>query len=72
MKQPIRIHPVDKTDEDVRTRHQEIENRLDALGLEAVKIKMLHGGLPTEWHPIVTAWMSGDKLAADDGGTETA
>lgn len=72
MKQPIRVHPIDKTDEEVRLRHQAIETRLEEIGVEGVKIKMLHGGLPTEWHGIVTAWLAGDKLVPEDGGTETA
>jgi hypothetical protein len=74
MTQPIRIHSVDKTDAEVRARHEAVEKRLDELGVERVKIMMLHGGLPNEWNGIVMAWMAGDKLEAvkDSLTTENA
>jgi len=64
MTQPIRIHSVDKTDAEVRARHEAVEKRLDELGVERVKIMMLNGGLPNEWNGIIMAWIAGDKLEA--------
>lgn len=62
MTQPIRIHATDKSDDTVRLRHAEIEKRLEELGKTAVQIMIVHGGLPTEWLPIVHAWLKDDKL----------
>ena len=64
MTQPILIHSVDKTDAEVRARHEAVEKRLDELGVERVKIMMLNGGLPNEWNGIIMAWIAGDKLEA--------
>jgi hypothetical protein len=74
MTQPIRIHSVDKTDAEVRARHEAVEKRLDELGVEGVKILMRQGGLPNEWNCIIMAWMAGDKLEAvkDSLTTENA
>ena len=62
MTQPIKIHPVDADDAAVRQRHADIEKRLEELGPDRVRMSMFHGGLPTEWHQIIQAWLSGDKL----------
>lgn len=74
MTQPIRIHSVDKTDAEVRARHEAVEKRLDELGVEGVKIMVRSGGLPNEWNGIVMAWMAGDRLKAvkDSLTTENA
>jgi hypothetical protein len=62
MTKPVRISGVDVTDEDVRARHAEIEGRLENMGLAKVKIMFERGGFPTEWNPILLAFMAGDKL----------
>jgi hypothetical protein len=65
MTKPIRVHGTDRTDEEVRARHADIEARLEAMGREQVQIKLFTGGLPTEWNPIAHAWLAGDKLEAE-------
>jgi hypothetical protein len=73
MTKPIRIHPIDKSDDTVRLRHEEIERRLEELGTAKVEIMLSHGGFPTEWHPIIVAWLAGDKLEPESGdGTASA
>lgn len=66
MTKPIRIHPIDKTDAAVRERHEMVEKRLEEMGIERVKIGLLHGVFPTEWHTIVHAWLAGDKLEPEE------
>jgi len=74
MTKPIRIHAIDRTDEEVRDRHASVEARLEEMGADQVKFRLLHGGFPTEWHAIVHAWLGGDKLEpeADKSGGENA
>ena len=62
MTNPIRISAVDVTDEAVRARHEDIEQRLSNMGLAKVKILFERGGFPTEWNPIILAFVAGDKL----------
>jgi hypothetical protein len=62
MTDPIRISAIDKTDEEVRARHEDIEKRLSEMGLAKLRLLMENGGLPTEWNPIIFAWLSNDKL----------
>lgn len=59
---PIRVHPTDQTDADVRARHEMIEKRLEELGENRVAMMLQSGGLPTEWNTIAHAWLAGDKL----------
>lgn len=59
---PIKVSGIHKTDEDVRRHHADIEKRLEEMGRERVGIAMVTGGMPTEWNPIVHAWLAGDKL----------
>lgn len=66
MTKPIRIHPIDKDDTAVRARHADIEKRLEEIGADRVRMSMFHGGLPTEWHPIISSWLVGDKLEAEE------
>jgi len=57
---------------EARKRHAEIEKRLDELGAEQVRALFGHG-LPTEWNPIITAWLNGGRLDSGektDGGGE--
>jgi hypothetical protein len=65
MTKPIRVHSIDATDEAVRTRHADIEKRLEELGPDSVRMMMLSGGLPTDWNTIVHAWLRGDKLETE-------
>jgi hypothetical protein len=60
MTQPIKISPLDSEDE-ARERHAGIEKTLDKYGPEQVRAMMGHG-FPTEWNPIIAAWLKGDKL----------
>lgn len=62
MTKPIRVHATDRTDAEVRARHEMIEKRLEEVGVERVKIALLHAGFPTEWNAIAHAWLAGDKL----------
>jgi len=62
MTKPIRVHPTDRTDAEVRARHADIERRLEEMGRERVQIGLLNGGFPTEWNSIAHAWLAGDKL----------
>lgn len=67
MTKPIRAHALDKTDADVRARHEDIEKILDKMGERRVQAALLNGGIPTEWHNIAYAWLEGDKLEKGDG-----
>lgn len=62
MTKPIRISGVDRTDEEVRARHEFVEDRLEKLGLAKVRLLFERGGLPTEWNPIILAWIANEKL----------
>lgn len=68
MVQPLRVHAVDKTEAEVRARHAEIEATLAQMGPQQVQMLLLTGGIPTEWNPIVHAWLKGDKLDPEEGG----
>jgi hypothetical protein len=65
MTKPIRVHSIDATDEAVRTRHADIEKRLEELGADRVRMMLFHGGLPNEWNPVIHAWLAGDKLETE-------
>ena len=52
----IRIHHADSDDE-AKERHDGIIKRLEELGKEQVKTLLASGGLPTNWNPIVLAWL---------------
>lgn len=67
MTRPIRAHALDKTEADVRKRHEDIEKRLEEMGASRVQLAMLNGGIPTEWFSIAHAWLAGDKLEKGDG-----
>ena len=69
MTEPIRIWAGD-TEEQVRSRHEEIEQRLENIGLARVRILMEHGGFPTHWLPIITAWASNDRLEKKKRGND--
>jgi hypothetical protein len=60
---PIRIHHADDESE-VRARHARLEKRLDELGADEVRFLQANGKVPTQWDPIIRAWLAGDKLAA--------
>jgi hypothetical protein len=67
----IRIFHGD-TEEEAQARHLRIQTRLDELGAEQVKAMMGHG-FPTEWNPIVGAWIAGQRIEAkkeSDGGDQ--
>jgi hypothetical protein len=64
MTDAIRVHAGDKTDAEVRARHEEIEKRLEELGPDRVRMMMFHGGFPPQWDTIVHSWLTGDKLNA--------
>jgi hypothetical protein len=61
MTKPIRIFHGDDDDQ-TRRRHEEIVKRLEHFGPEQVRAMIGHG-FPTEWNPIITAWLKGDALA---------
>ena len=61
MTEPIRIHASDDS-EAVRSRHADIEKRLDDIGRDGVHAMLATGGLPTNWNPIIHAWLAGKKL----------
>ena len=67
MKEPIRISGIDRTDEEVRARHADIEERLEKMGMPRVRILAERGSLPTEWTPILIAWLANDKLEKKRG-----
>ena len=71
MKTPIRIHPSD-TDEAAKDRHRRIEKRLEELGHDQVQAMLNRGGLPTNWDPIIVAWLKGDKLEDEEKKPEQA
>ena len=71
MKTPIRIHPND-TDEAAKYRHRRIEKRLEELGHDQVQAMLNRGGLPTNWDPIIVAWLKGDKLEDEEKKPEQA
>lgn len=62
MSKPIRITAVDKTDEEVRARHADIEDRLEKMGIAKIRILFERSALPTEWTPIILAWLANDRL----------
>jgi hypothetical protein len=62
MTKPIRISGVDRTEEEVRARHKDIEDRLTDMGMARVRLLAENGGFPTEWGPILIAWLANDKL----------
>ena len=64
MTQPIRIHHAD-TDEEARARHERIQARLEELGSGTVE-RMQGRDLPTQWNPIIRAWLKGDKLEDEE------
>lgn len=70
MTKPVKIHAGDALDDDVRKRHADIEKRLEELGVDRVKMLLLSGGLPTNWNPIIHAWLAGDKLEAKEKEAE--
>ena len=57
----IVIHPHD-TDDEARARHKRIEARLNEFG--ETNVRMLAGiaGFPTQWDPIIAAWLKGERL----------
>ena len=59
---PIRIHASDDL-ATMRSRHAEIEARLNELGEDRVRSMLSSGGLPTNWNAIIHAWLAGDRLA---------
>ena len=61
--EPIRIHHAD-SDEEVRARHARIERSLEAVGKETVQATLGHG-FPTQWNPIISAWLRGDRLKTE-------
>jgi hypothetical protein len=60
MTQPIRIFHGDD-DAAARKRHEDIVKRLEEFGPEQVRAMMGHG-FPTQWNPVIVAWLKGDKL----------
>lgn len=58
MDKPIRIYPGD-SEEEVKARHEKIVARLEELGPKQVEMLMNTGGLPPQWNPIITGWVSG-------------
>jgi hypothetical protein len=60
VKDPIRIHPQDDNMA-ARARHKRIEMRLDELGIDQVRTMQGHA-LPTNWDPIIRAWLKGERL----------
>ena len=62
MKDPIRVHAGDSSEDDIRSRHIEIEDCLEKHGPDQVRIMLFSGGLPTNWNPIINAWLAGKKL----------
>ena len=67
MKDPIRIRAQD-SEAEARKRHADIEQVLDYHGAEQVRSMVGHG-FPTNWNPIITAWLNGDRLdpSSEDG-----
>lgn len=57
---PIRIHHQD-TPLEAHERHRQIEERLEHFGADQVRAMMGHG-FPTEWNPIIVAWLNGQRL----------
>jgi hypothetical protein len=60
MTKPIQIFHGD-TPAEARKRHEDIIKRLEELGPEQVKAREF----PTQWAPIIGAWLNGDKLEPD-------
>jgi hypothetical protein len=60
---PIRIFHGDD-DDGIRDRHERIVKCLEALGPDEVKRVAAISGFPTQWEPIIGAWLRGDKLEA--------
>ena len=56
MGETIRIHPMDSDDE-ARERHEGVVKRLEELGRNQVQGLLATGGLPTNWNPIIFAWL---------------
>ena len=56
----IRIRHQDDDDE-AYARHKQIEEKLEEHGADAVRAMLGHG-FPTEWNPIIIAWLKGDRL----------
>jgi hypothetical protein len=61
----IRIHPMD-SDAAAKERQEAICRRLDELGVENVRAMLGHG-LPTNWNPIIAAWLKGARADARSG-----
>ena len=57
----IVIHPLD-TDDEARARHKRIEARLNELGETNVRMLAGTAGVPTQWDPIIAAWLKGERL----------
>ena len=64
---PICIHHAD-TDQEAYNRHKQIEDRLEHFGADQVRAMIGHG-FPTEWNPIITAWLKGDRVEAPAAAT---
>ena len=60
MTKPIQIFHGDD-EKQVRERHEQIIKRLVELGPEQVR-GMAGNGLPSQWDPIIRAWLKGDAL----------
>lgn len=60
--QTIHVHPTDD-DAAAKRRQEQICERLDQLGASQVR-SMIGSGLPTNWNPIIFAWLA-------KGGTST-
>ena len=58
---PIRIYYADDEDE-VRARHERLESRFEELGVEEIRFLQANGKVPTEWDPIIRAWLAGGRL----------
>lgn len=63
MSDHIQIHHLD-TEEEAKARHAKIEARLDELGADEVRFLQSNGKLPTNWDPIIAAWMRGERQVA--------
>lgn len=61
MIKPISIHHADSPAE-ILARHAQIEDRLEELGADEVHRLTSCGGLPTQWDPIIRAWLKGERV----------
>ena len=61
---PSCIHHEDD-EKRVYQRHRQIEARLEHFGPDVVRAGMGHM-FPTQWQPIITAWLNGERVKAPE------